>query len=291
MSLTSMSLKNKTLFITGGSRGIGLAIALRAARDGANVTIAAKTAEPHPKLQGTIYTAAAEIEAAGGKCLPLMVDVREEAQVAAAIAQTAETFGGIDILVNNASAISLTNTTMTDMKRFDLMHQINTRGTYMVSKYAIPHLEKAENPHILMLSPPLDMSMRWFAPHLAYSIAKYGMSLCVLGLAGELAPRGIAVNALWPRTTIATAAVQNLLGGDKMVQASRTPAILADAAHMIFSKPAREFSGQFLIDDSFMAAEGITDFTPYRVDPSVPLMPDFFVPADNLPPQGVKGGM
>ena len=286
-----MSLRNKTLFITGGSRGIGLAIALRAARDGANVTIAAKTAEPHPKLQGTIYTAAAEIEAAGGKCLPLMVDVREEAQVAAAIAKTAETFGGIDIVVNNASAISLTNTAMTDMKRFDLMHQINTRGTFMVSKYAIPHLEKAENPHILMLSPPLDMSMRWFAPHLAYSIAKYGMSLCVLGLAGELAPKGIAVNALWPRTTIATAAVQNLLGGDKMVQASRTPEILADAAHRIFSKPAREFSGQFLIDDSFLSAEGVTDFTPYRVDPSVPLMPDFFVPADNLPPQGVKGGM
>lgn len=286
-----MSLKNKTLFITGGSRGIGLAIALRAARDGANVTIAAKTAEPHPKLEGTIYTAAAEIEAAGGKCLPLMVDVRDEASVAGAIAKTAETFGGIDIVVNNASAISLTNTQMTDMKRFDLMQQINTRGTFMVSKYAIPHLEKAENPHILMLSPPLDLQTHWFAPHLAYSIAKYGMSLCVLGLAGELASKGIAVNALWPRTTIATAAVQNLLGGDKMVQASRTPEILADAAHMVFSKPSRSFSGQFLIDDSFMASEGVTDFTPYRVDPSVPLMPDFFVPADSKPPQGVKGGM
>jgi citronellol/citronellal dehydrogenase len=286
-----MSLKDKTLFITGGSRGIGLAIALRAARDGANVTIAAKTAEPHPKLAGTIYTAAAEIEAAGGQCLPLMVDVREEASVAGAMAKTAERFGGIDIVVNNASAISLTNTTMTDMKRFDLMHQINTRGTFMVSKYAIPYIEKAQNPHILMLSPPLDMAMRWFAPHLAYSLAKYGMSLCVLGLAGELAPKGIAVNALWPRTTIATAAVQNLLGGDKMVQASRTPEMLADAAHMIFMKPSREFSGQFLIDDSFMAGEGVTDFTPYRVDPSVPLMPDFFVPADSMPPQGVKGGM
>jgi citronellol/citronellal dehydrogenase len=177
------------------------------------------------------------------------------------------------------------------MKRFDLMHQINTRGTFMVSKYAIPHLEKAQNPHILMLSPPLDMKMQWFAPHLAYSIAKYGMSLCVLGLAGELAPKGIAVNALWPRTTIATAAVQNLLGGDKMVQASRTPEILADAAHMIFSKPSREFSGNFLIDDSFMAGEGVTDFTPYRVDPSVLLMPDFFVPVDSKPPQGVKGGV
>ena len=286
-----MSLKNKTLFITGGSRGIGLAIALKAARDGANVTIAAKTAEPHPKLAGTIYTAAAEIEAAGGQCLPLMVDVRDEASVTEAIARTAERFGGIDIVVNNASAISLTNTQMTDMKRFDLMQQINTRGTFMVSKYAIPHLEKAENPHILMLSPPLDLAMRWFAPHLAYSIAKYGMSLCVLGLAGELAPKGIAVNALWPRTTIATAAVQNLLGGDKMVQASRTPEILADAAYLIFGKTAREFSGQFLIDDSFLAAEGVTDFTPYRVDPSVPLMPDFFVPAASRPPEGVKGGM
>ena len=286
-----MSLKGKTLFITGGSRGIGLAIALRAARDGANVTIAAKTAEPHPKLEGTIYTAAAEIEAAGGKCLPLMVDIREEEAVVAAIAKTAETFGGIDILVNNASAISLTNTQMTEMKRFDLMHQINTRGTFMVSKYAIPHLAKAENPHILMLSPPLDMSMRWFAPHLAYSMAKYGMSLCVLGLAGELAPKGIAVNALWPRSTVATAAVRNLLGGDKMVQASRTPDMLGEAAWMVFNKPSREFSGNFLIDDSFMAGEGVTDFTPYRVDPSVPLMPDFFVPADSKPPQGVKGGI
>jgi citronellol/citronellal dehydrogenase len=286
-----MSLKGKTLFISGGSRGIGLAIAIKAARDGANVTIAAKTAEPHPKLEGTIYTAAAEIEAAGGKCLPLMVDVRDEQSVAEAIAKTAETFGGLDIVVNNASAISLTNTQMTDMKRYDLMHQINTRGTFMVSKYAIPHLEKAENPHILMLSPPLDMKMRWFAPHLAYTMAKYGMSMCVLGLAGELAPKGIAVNALWPRTTIATAAVQNLLGGDKMVQASRTPEMLADAAYMVFNKPSRSFSGQFLIDDNFMAGEGVTDFTPYRVDPSVPLMPDFFVPEEIKPPEGVKGGV
>lgn len=286
-----MSLKGKTLFITGGSRGIGLAIAIKAARDGANVTIAAKTAEPHPKLEGTIYTAAAEIEAAGGKCLPLMVDVRDEQSVAEAIAKTAETFGGLDIVVNNASAISLTNTQMTDMKRYDLMHQINTRGTFMVSKYAIPHLEKAENPHILMLSPPLDMKMHWFAPHLAYTMAKYGMSMCVLGLAGELAPKGIAVNALWPRTTVATAAVKNLLGGDKMVQASRTPEMLADAAYMVFNKPSRSFSGNFLIDDNFMAGEGVTDFTPYRVDPSVPLMPDFFVPEEIKPPQGVKGGV
>ena len=286
-----MSLKGKTLFITGGSRGIGLAIAIKAARDGANVTIAAKTAEPHPKLEGTIYTAAAEIEAAGGRCLPLMVDVRDEQSVAEAIAKTAQTFGGLDIVVNNASAISLTNTQMTDMKRYDLMHQINTRGTFMVSKYAIPHLEKAENPHILMLSPPLDMKTRWFAPHLAYTMAKYGMSLCVLGLAGELAPKGIAVNALWPRTTVATAAVKNLLGGDKMVQASRTPEMLADAAWMVFNKPSRSFSGNFLIDDNFMAGEGVTDFTPYRVDPSVPLMPDFFVPEEIKPPEGVKGGV
>lgn len=286
-----MSLKGKTLFITGGSRGIGLAIAIKAARDGANVTIAAKTAEPHPKLEGTIYTAAAEIEAAGGKCLPLMVDVRDEQSVTEAIAKTAQTFGGLDIVVNNASAISLTNTQMTHMKRFDLMHQINTRGTFMVSKYAIPHLEKAENPHILMLSPPLDMKMRWFAPHLAYTMAKYGMSLCVLGLAGELAPKGIAVNALWPRTTVATAAVKNLLGGDKMVQASRTPEMLADAAYMVFNKPSRSFSGNFLIDDNFMAGEGVTDFTSYRVDPSVPLMPDFFVPEEIKPPEGVKGGI
>ncbi|WP_210497212.1 SDR family oxidoreductase [Microvirga antarctica] len=279
-----MTLRGKTLFITGASRGIGLSIALRAARDGANVVIAAKTTEPHPKLPGTIYTAAAEIEAAGGKALPLQVDIRDEEAVKAAIAQTVEKFGGLDIVVNNASAISLTPTPQTDMKRFDLMHDINTRGTFMVSKYAIPHLEKAENPHILMLSPPLDMKEKWFAPHVAYSLAKYGMSLCVLGLAGELRPKGIAVNALWPRTTIATSAIQNLLGGERIVQASRTPAILADAAHAIFEKPARTFAGNFLIDDTFLAGEGVTDFEIYRVDPSVPLMPDFFVPDDSVPP-------
>jgi len=281
-----MSLSGKTLFITGASRGIGLAIALRAARDGANVAIAAKTAAPHPKLPGTIFTAAADIEAAGGRALPLVVDVRNEDEVASAIAQTAETFGGIDIVVNNASAIQLTGTLETDMKRFDLMHQINTRGTFMVSKYAIPHLEKAENPHILMLSPPLDMKEKWFAPHLAYSIAKYGMSLCVLGLAGELRPRGIAVNALWPRTTIATSAIRNLLGGEAMMEASRTPEIMADAAYAIFNKPARSFSGHFLIDDLVLAAEGVTDFEQYRVDPTKPLMPDFFVPDDTPPPPG-----
>ncbi|MBM6594602.1 SDR family oxidoreductase [Microvirga pudoricolor] len=279
-----MTLQGKTLFITGASRGIGLAIGLKAARDGANVVIAAKSAEPHPKLPGTIYTAAEEIEKAGGKALPLVVDVRDEEAVKGALAKGAEVFGGIDIVVNNASAISLTPTPQTDMKRFDLMHQINTRGTYMVSKYAIPYLEKAENPHILMMSPPLDMSEKWFAPHLAYTMAKYGMSLCVLGLAGELRGRGIAVNALWPRTVIATSAVKNLLGGDEMMQASRTPEILADAAHLIFSKPSRSFTGNFLIDDTFLAGEGVTDFAQYRVDPSKPLMPDFFVPDDIPPP-------
>jgi citronellol/citronellal dehydrogenase len=273
-----MSLEGKTLFITGASRGIGLAIGLRAAREGANVAIAAKTTEPHPKLPGTIYSAAKEIEAAGGRALPLVVDVRDEEAVKAALDRTAETFGGLDIVVNNASAISLTPTPQTDMKRFDLMHQINTRGTYMVSKYAIPHLAKAANPHILMLSPPLDLEEKWFAPHLAYSLAKYGMSLCVLGLAGELRSKGIAVNALWPRSTIATSAIRNLLGGDQIVKASRTPEILADAAAMIFAKPSRSFTGNFLIDDTFMVGEGVTDFSGYRVDPSVPLAPDFFVP-------------
>ena len=279
-----MSLKGKTLLITGASRGIGLAIGLRAARDGANIVIAAKTAEPHPKLEGTIFTAAKEIEAAGGKALPLMVDIREEAAVAEGMKKAAETFGGIDIVVNNASAINLTQTVQIDMKRYDLMQQINQRGTFMVSKYAIPYLEKAENPHILMLSPPLDMKEKWFAGHVAYSMAKYGMSLVVLGLAGELRAKGIAVNALWPRTTIATAAVRNLLGGDMMMNASRTPEILADAAHMIFEKPSKGFTGNFLIDDSFLAGEGVTDFEQYRIDPSVALAPDFFVPDDSIPP-------
>jgi citronellol/citronellal dehydrogenase len=279
-----MSLAGKTLFITGASRGIGLAIGLRAARDGANVVVAAKTGEPHPKLPGTIHTAAEEIRQAGGNALPLLVDVRDEEAVKRAIETTVETFGGLDIVVNNASAIGLTPTRQTDMKRFDLMHQVNTRGTFMVSKYAIPHLEKAANPHILMLSPPLDMKEKWFAPHLAYSLAKYGMSLCVLGLAGELRERGIAVNALWPRSTIATSAIKNLLGGDAIVRASRTPEILADAAYAIFNKPARRFTGRFVIDDSFLAEEGVTDFERYRVDPSVPLAADFFVPEDEPPP-------
>jgi citronellol/citronellal dehydrogenase len=282
-----MSLKGKTLFITGASRGIGLAVALRAARDGAHVAIAAKTETPHPKLPGTIHTAAAEIEAAGGRALALAVDVREEGAVRDAIERTAAHFGGIDIVVNNASAISLTPVADTDMRRFDLMHQINTRGTFMVSKYAIPHLAKAQNPHILMMSPPLDMAEKWFAPHTAYTMAKFGMSMVVLGLAGELRGQGIAVNALWPRTTIATAAIKNLLGGEEIMRRSRRPEILAEAAYRIFGKPARSFSGQFLIDDTFLAAEGITDFEPYRVDPQEPLASDFFVSDHIKPPPGV----
>ncbi len=282
-----MSLAGKTLFITGASRGIGLAIALRAARDGAGVAVAAKTDAPHPKLPGTIHTAAAEIEAAGGRALPLAVDVRDEAAVKAAIDQAAAHFGGLDVVVNNASAISLNPVAATDMRRFDLMHQVNTRGTFLVSKYAIPHLERAANPHILMLSPPLDMREQWFAPHTAYSIAKFGMSLVALGLAGELRPKGIAVNALWPRTTIATSAIRNLLGGDEVVRRSRKPDILADAAYAIFHKPARSFTGNFLIDDTFLAGEGMTDFERYRVDAGEPLAPDFFVPDDIPPPPGV----
>ncbi|UYO49093.1 NAD(P)-dependent oxidoreductase [Rhodopseudomonas palustris] len=281
------SLQGKTLFITGASRGIGLAIALRAARDGANVAIAAKTTEPHPKLKGTIYTAAEEIVAAGGKALPLVCDIRDEAQVVDAIGKTVAEFGGIDICVNNASAISLTNSQATDMKRYDLMMGINTRGTFMVSKYCIPHLKKAANPHILMLSPPLDMKAKWFAASTAYTMAKFGMSMVALGLSGELKHAGVAVNALWPRTTIATAAVGNLLGGDAMIRASRTPEIMGDAAHAILTKPSRDFTGQFCIDDSVLYEAGVRDFEPYRVDPCVPLMSDFFVPDDSVPPPGV----
>ena len=281
-------LTGKTLFVTGASRGIGLAIALAAARAGANIAIAAKTDAPHPKLPGTVHSAAAEIEQAGGRALPLVVDVRDEAAVKAAIDTTVAAFGTLDIVVNNASAIQLTGTVATDMRRFDLMHQVNARGTFMVSKYAIPHLEKAANPHILMLSPPLDLKEKWFAGHTAYSMAKYGMSLVVLGLAGELRPKGIAVNALWPRTTIATSAIRNLLGGDAIMRCSRTPEILADAACRIFLKPAKSFTGHFLIDDTFLAAEGVTDFDRYRVDPSQPLSPDFFVPDDVPPPPGVS---
>ncbi len=283
-----MSLKDRTLFITGASRGIGLAIALRAARDGAKVVIAAKTKEPHPKLEGTIFTAAGQVEKAGGRALPIAVDVRDEEQVKAAIAETVAVFGGLDIVVNNASAVARTPVVQTDMRRFDLMHAINTRGTFMVSKYAIPHLAKAENPHILMNSPPLDFREKWFAGSTAYSIAKYGMSLVVLGLAGELRAQGIAVNALWPRTTIATAAIRNLLGGERVMRMSRRPEIMADAAYRIFHKPARSFTGNFLIDDSFLAGEGVTDFEPYRLDSREPLAPTFFVPEEPPPPPGVE---
>jgi citronellol/citronellal dehydrogenase len=285
-----MSLSGKTLFVTGASRGIGLAIALRAARDGANIAIAAKTAEPHKHLPGTIYTAAEEIEKAGGHALPLIVDVRDDANVLDAVEQTAAKFGGIDICVNNASAISLTGTEATDMKRYDLMNQINARGTFLTSKACIPHLKRAANPHVLNLSPPLDMAPRWFAGHVAYSMAKFGMSMCVLGMAEEYRADGIAFNALWPRTGIATAAIRFALAGDEGMKACRTVEIMGDAAHAIFEKPARSFSGNFLIDDSFLYAEGERDFDKYRVDRNTPLMADFFVPADSLPPPGVKIG-
>ena len=283
-----MSLKGKTLLITGASRGIGLAIALRAAKDGANIAILAKTTEPHPKLEGTIYTAAEQIEKAGGKALPLPVDIREESAVTDAIARTAATFGGIDIVVNNASAIQTTPVSQTDMKRFDLMHGINARGTFMVSKYAIPHLQKAANPHILMISPPLDMQQKWFAPFTAYAMAKFNMSIIALGLSGELRGK-VAVNTLWPRTTIATAAIKNLLGGDVVMQRSRKPDIIADAAYALFQKPV-SFSGNFLIDDTFLAGEGVTDFEKYRVDSSQPLQVDIFMPDSPPPPKGVTVG-
>ncbi len=283
-----MSLKGKTLFITGASRGIGLAIALRAARDGANVAIAAKTAEPHPKLEGTIHTAAAEIEQAGGHALPLVCDIRFEEQVVNAVENAVAHFGGIDICVNNASAIQLTGTLATDMKRYDLMHQINARGTYLVSRTCIPHLKRAGNPHVLMLSPPLDMTAKWFASHTAYTMAKYGMSMCVLGMAAEFAGDGIAFNALWPRTGIATAAIRHALAGDEGMKHCRTPEILADAAYLIFAKNAKDFTGRFLIDDSFLAENGVTDFDRYRVDPGKDLMPDFFVPDAMPPPAGVS---
>lgn len=283
------TLKGKTLFITGASRGIGLEIAKRAAADGANIAVVAKTTKPHPKLEGTIFSAAEEIESSGGKALALACDIRDEDQVKSAVEKTADTFGGVDILINNASAISLTPTEKTEMSRYDLMHHINTRGTFLVSKTCIPYLKKADNPHILMMSPPLDMSAKWFAPHVAYSIAKYGMSLCVLGMAKEFEKDGIAVNALWPRTAIATAAVKNVLGGDRLMRMSRTPKIVADAAHLMLTQPAREFTGQFIIDDTLLSEKGgVTDFESYRVDPSQPLVADFFVPDDSTPPDGVE---
>jgi citronellol/citronellal dehydrogenase len=269
------NLKGKTLFITGASRGIGLAIGLRAARDGANVAIAAKTTDPHPKLPGTIFTAAEEIEKAGGRALPLVCDIRFEEQVEEAVKKTVEKFGGIDICVNNASAISLTGTLETPMKRYDLMHQINGRGTFLTSQKCLPHLLKAENPHILNLSPPLSMKGKWFGPHVAYTMAKFNMSLCVLGMAEEFRGR-VGVNALWPRTVIATAAVQNLLGGDDLIKVSRKPDIMGDAAYAILTKN-KEFTGNFLIDEDFLRTEGVSDFSKYSMTPGGNLAPDFFV--------------
>jgi citronellol/citronellal dehydrogenase len=271
-------LSGKTLFITGASRGIGKAIALRAAADGAAIAIAAKTTEPHPKLPGTIYTAAEEIERAGGRALPLAVDVRFEDQIEAAVGRAVETFGGIDILVNNASAISLTGTLETPMKRFDLMFSVNVRATFACSQAAIPHLRRAANPHILNLSPPLNMSPRWFEDHCAYTMSKYGMSMCVLGMAEELRPDGIAVNALWPRTGIHTAALEMLVGAEAARRSGRKPEIVADAAYLILTRDSRETTGGFYIDEQVLAAAGITDLDRYAEDPSrVDLFPDFFV--------------
>jgi citronellol/citronellal dehydrogenase len=283
-----MSLKGKTLFITGASRGIGHAIALRAARDGANIAIAAKTTAPHPKLPGTIHSAAADIERAGGRALPLAVDVRDEAAVDAAVRAAAEHFGGIDICINNASAINLAGTEQIDMRRYDLIQQINTRGTFVTSRACLPYLKRAANPHILTLSPPLELRPQWFAPHLAYSLSKYGMSLCMYGMAAEYRAAGIACNALWPRTTIATAAVEFALGGAAMLRRSRKPEIVADAAYVILNKPARECSGKFFIDDTVLYDAGVRDFAPYSVDPGATLLADVFVAADAPAPPGVR---
>ena len=276
----ALNLKGKTIFITGASRGIGKAIGLRAARDGANVVIAAKTAEVHPKLEGTIYTAKAEIEAAGGKALACIVDVRFEEQVQEAVKLAVATFGGIDVLVNNASAISLTGTVDTPMKRYDLMHGVNTRGTFVCSQACIPHLAKSDNPHILNISPPLNMEARWFGPHVAYTMAKFGMSMCVLGMAEELKGQKIAVNALWPRTVIATAAVQNLLGGDATMKGSRKPDIMADAAYAMLTRKSTEFTGNFCVDETLLREAGTTDFSAYSMTPGIKdseLLPDYFL--------------
>jgi citronellol/citronellal dehydrogenase len=275
-----MSLKGKRIFITGGSRGIGLAIALRAAADGASIAIAAKTADPNPKLPGTIFTAAAEIEAAGGRALAIQCDIRDENAITSAVNQTAEAFGGIDIVINNASAINLTNTENTPAKRFDLMMGVNTRGTFLTSQAALPYLKKSAqdgfNPHILMLSPPLSMKGKWFKPHLAYTMAKYGMSMCVLGLADELKQDGIGVNALWPRTAIDTAALAMIPGVD--TEFCRKPEILSDSAYIIFNRSAKDCTGNFFIDDELLASEGITDLEKYSVVPGTKeFIQDLFV--------------
>jgi citronellol/citronellal dehydrogenase len=273
-----MSFASKTVLITGGSRGIGKAIAIRLAKEGANLAIVGKTAEPNPKLEGTIYSAAEEIAAAGsGKVLPLQGDIRFEESISQVVEATVKTFGGIDILINNASAISLTPTADTPPKRWDLMHGINVRGTFFMSQACLPHLKSAHNPHILNLSPPLNLDPRWFAPHLAYTMSKYGMSMVMLGLAEELKPFRIAANALWPKTTIATAAVKNLLGGDFLMQRSRTPEIVADAAFYILQKPSFETTGNFFIDEDVLKSEGVTDFGKYAVNPDQKLMNDLFL--------------
>lgn len=271
------SLAGKTVFVTGASRGIGEAIAVRAGRDGANVVLAAKTAEPHARLPGTIHTAAAAVEAAGGQALPIALDLRDSESVEAAVRQAAEHFGGIDILVNNASALFLAGTVETPMKRFDLVHEVNVRGTFVASRACIPWLQRSAHAHILNIAPPLTSDPRWFAPHLAYSLAKYGMSLCALGMATELAEDGIGVNCLWPRTTIATAAVRNLLGGDAAITRSRRPEIMADAAQAILCRDPRSTTGRFFIDDDVLREEGVTDFDCYAVEPGADLLPDFFV--------------
>ncbi len=272
-----MSLRGSTLFITGASRGIGLAIGLRAARDGANVAIVAKTSEPHPTLPGTVHTAARAIEAAGGRALPLVCDIRFEEQVEAAVAATVQAFGGIDICVNNASAISLTSTLATDMKRYDLMANVNARGTFLCSKMTLPHLKRAANPHILNISPPLQMLAKWFSPHVAYSMAKFGMSLCTLGMAEEFGCDGIAVNSLWPLTAIDTAAIRNVLGDATLARACRSASIVADAAHLIFERPARACTGNFFIDEELLLASGVTEFSQYALGDES-LVADFFVP-------------
>ncbi|HXE43775.1 MAG TPA: NAD(P)-dependent oxidoreductase [Conexibacter sp.] len=278
-----MSLSGKTIFISGASRGIGLAIALRAARDGANVALIAKTAQPHPRLEGTIYTAAEQIEAAGGQALPVVGDIRDEAQVEAAVAQAVERFGGIDVCVNNASAINLARSEALDMKRYDLMQDINVRGTFAVSRACIPHLRKAENPHVLTLSPPIDLDPRWLGPHLGYTLAKYGMSLVALGLAAELREDGIASNALWPRTLVATAAVQNLLGGDAAMARARKPSVYADAAYAVLCRPARDCTGNAFLCEDVLVEEGVTDLSEYSYVEGAELAVDLFVDAADPP--------
>ncbi|MCB0866635.1 MAG: NAD(P)-dependent oxidoreductase [Solirubrobacterales bacterium] len=280
-----MSLAGKTMIISGGSRGIGLEIALKAAADGANVALIAKTDQPHPKLEGTIHTAAAAIEEAGGTALPILGDIREEERVIAAVAEAADRFGGIDICVNNASAINISGTEQTPMKRYDLMQDINARGTFLLSKTCIPHLREAENPHVLTLSPPLSFEPRWAQHHVAYTIAKYGMSLCTLGMAAEFAEEGIAFNSLWPRTIVATAAVQNLLGGDEAMKRARTPAVYADAAYAILNRPSRECTGNFYLCEDVLAEEGVTDFSIYSAVEGAEPQVDLYV--DEVNPPGI----